>query len=343
MLEFQARTTFDSFYPMEVVATKQELGRLLAAHQAEPYLLFPEDRRYPIRMSEDLPKRWIDTRAGRTAFSGEAQRNEYYALQIGMYASKQPLEDLQVEFSDLRPEMAGKPIPATALRCFNLGGTDANGQPFQKTLSVAQGKVQPLWIGVDVAGDTEPGVYRGTITIRPKNAPPADVAVALTIRPETLGRPRRQRAVASFTAAMAGLDDRHRRRGRCSPYTPLTVDGRTVRCLGREVRFGDDGLPASIRSGDRGFSPSPCVSSSKADSGPIRLAGGSGENLQANARARWSGSRKRAGGPVSLGCPRDDGVRRASPIRTDAQSEQSRFVLRNAAWSCRFDAKRPRT
>lgn len=299
VVEFQSRTEFDSFFPMEVVATKREVAAFLAAHQSEPFLLFPEDRRYPIRMSDDLPKRWIDAGPGKK-FSGEALRNEFYAFQIGVHASRQPLENLKVEFSDLRPEKAGKPIPAAALRCFNLGGIDTGGQPFRKTVSVAQGKVQPLWIGVDVTGDAEPGLYRGTISVSASNAPTAEVSVALTILPETLadrgdGEPWRHSRLRWLDSTV-GIDDEV-----VAPYTPLAVDGREVRCLGREVRFGDDGLPANIRSGDQQILARPMRFLVEADSGVVFLAGaGPKITKQTPGTVIWES--QSAGGTVSLGC-----------------------------------------
>ena len=87
VLEFQAQAHgLDSFFPMEVVATQQEVTALLAKHKEDAFLLFPEDRCHPIRMSDDLPKRWIDSGSRRT-FDGEAQRNEFYVFQVGVYAS----------------------------------------------------------------------------------------------------------------------------------------------------------------------------------------------------------------------------------------------------------------
>jgi hypothetical protein len=76
----EARTEFDSSYPMEVVATPEETRGLLDRSPA-PYLLFPEDRRFPIRMRDDLPLRWVKSGPAK-AFSGEAQRNEFYVFQI---------------------------------------------------------------------------------------------------------------------------------------------------------------------------------------------------------------------------------------------------------------------
>ena len=52
---------------MEVIATAEETRALLEKHPGEAFLLFPEDRAHPIRMTGDLPKRWVDRGAGRAA------------------------------------------------------------------------------------------------------------------------------------------------------------------------------------------------------------------------------------------------------------------------------------
>ena len=299
VLEFQARTAFDSFDPMEVVATAAELKALLAAHASDPFLLFPEDRRWPIRMTDDLPKRWVDRGPSRT-FSGEARRNEFYAWQIGLYAAKQPLEDVKLEFSELRPAGSGRVIPAAALRCFNLGGRDIDGHPFARRLDVAKGKVQALWIGVDVAPDAEPGLYRGTVTIRPRNAPAAEVKLLLTIQPQSLAdrgdgdlwRHSRLRWLDSTL----GIDDEV-----VAPYTPLVVEGRTVHCLGREVRIGDDGLPQAIRSGPQDILAHPMRLVVETKTRPLAFAGGHPKiTKQTPGTVVWQS--QSAGGPVSLGC-----------------------------------------
>ena len=178
LLEIQARTEFDRFDPMEVVATKAEVEKLLAAHPG-PFLLFPEDRRYPIRMPDELPLRWIKQGPSHR-FEGVAQRNEYYAFQIGLFAARQPLEELAIEFGELRSS-TGETISGDRLTCFNLGGSDWLGRPLKKSLSVAQGQVQPLWFGLDIARDVKPGQYEGSLRIGAKNAPQQQVDLVLTI------------------------------------------------------------------------------------------------------------------------------------------------------------------
>ena len=56
-LEIQAINDFHRFDPMEITATTAELKEFNAAYGNRPYLLFPEDRRYPIRMTDELPLR----------------------------------------------------------------------------------------------------------------------------------------------------------------------------------------------------------------------------------------------------------------------------------------------
>ena len=57
VVEIQAIDEFNSFYPMEVIATAEETRQVLDSHPESDYLLFPEDRKYPVRMTDDLPLR----------------------------------------------------------------------------------------------------------------------------------------------------------------------------------------------------------------------------------------------------------------------------------------------
>jgi hypothetical protein len=244
-IEFQAINAFHRFDPMEVIATAGEMEQLLAAHPNQPYLLFPEDRTRPIRMLDELPRHWARTGPA-NAFRGEAARGEFYAFQVGFYALTQNVENLAVDFADLH-STAGDKIPASALRCTNLGGTDWLGRPLRKQVSVGRGAVQPLWFGVQVPTDARPGTYAGTITLRPANAPAATVTVTLTVTDQLLAdagdseiwRHSRLRWLDSTI----GLDDEI-----VAPFTPVTRDGRTLGVLGRQVRLNELGFPESITS-----------------------------------------------------------------------------------------------
>ena len=156
LLAFQSRTAFDSFWPMEIPATPEETRAVIAKGDS-PFLVFPEDRCFPIRMPEAIPTRWLE--GPYDTFRGEALRNEYFTFQVGVFAARQALEGLTVTFTDLKNGDAV--LPAGALTCFNTGGIDCYGKRFAKTVSVPQGRIQPLWIGVDVPRDAEPGACVG--------------------------------------------------------------------------------------------------------------------------------------------------------------------------------------
>jgi len=178
VLRIEARTEFDRMDPMEVPATATELSELLAKHADRPYLLFPEDRRFPIKMPDELPLRWIE-RGPSAAFEGSAQPGEYYVFQIGLFASREPLEDVRVVAAPLVPSGGrAQPVPVV---CFNTGGADWLGRPITRMVNVPQGAVQPLWFGAAIPEGAS-GPLVGRVRIAPSGVPAADVSCGSTWR-----------------------------------------------------------------------------------------------------------------------------------------------------------------
>jgi len=243
--EFQAIDELNSFFPMEIIATAAETKALKERHPDRSYFLFPEDRRFPIRMTDDLPRRWVDAAANRP-FRGEAARGEYYAFQVGVWASTGILENVRVRFADLRGP-AGAVIGASAFSCFNTGGRDWTGKTFTKTVTVPAGKVQALWMGVQVPEDAAPGEYSGALTIEPSSLPATPVPVTLVVSSQAVpaagdNEPWRHSRLRWLDSTHAADDDL------VPPYTPVTVKGREVSVLGRRVAIGDTGFPERIES-----------------------------------------------------------------------------------------------
>ena len=178
----EARSLFDSFYPMEVIPLAKEKSALISKSQ-KSYMLFPEDRKFPIRMKDEIPLRWIE-KGPSGKFSGQACKNEYYAFQIGVFASKSELKNIKLEFQPLLGKAFQIPVPA--LTCFNTGGIGPYGEPFEKKLDLAKGMVQPLWIGVDIPQNIPAGVYMGVINVIPQNGAPQSVEVNLRIEEKIL-------------------------------------------------------------------------------------------------------------------------------------------------------------
>ena len=255
VVAFQSADAFSAFTPMERIATSAERKALLDAHPGASYLLFPEDRSLSIRMTDDIPERWAAS-GPRGTLHGRAARGEYFAYQIGLWAARQAVIDLDVKFTDLvlSEDAAGNgdgapltTIPAEDMTCINEGGVDWDGSPLVKTVPVGLGRVQALWCGVPVPVGARPGVYKGTATVAPAGLPETIVGIELEVTGEVLedrgdSDPHRMTRLRWLDSRLAQDD------GIVPPYTPLTVDKFTVSCLGRSLAVGRDGFPARVRS-----------------------------------------------------------------------------------------------
>jgi hypothetical protein len=242
---FQAVDEFNSFSPMEVIATAEETRDLVAKFPGVPYLVFPEDRAFSIRMTDDLPLRWIRTGPS-GAFRGSAARGEFYAFQLGIFAARADVSGLGVVFDDLRAA-SGRTIPAAAFRCLATGGIDWNGAPMTKPVAVTKGKVQALWCGVQVPTDVAPGLYESVIRVRAEGQAETAVTLALQVTADVLADggdddPARLSRLRWFDSTLA-MDDEV-----VAPFTPLKAEGMTVSCLGRSVELAPSGFPLQIRS-----------------------------------------------------------------------------------------------
>jgi hypothetical protein len=246
-VSLEAIDAYDEFTSMDEIATPEEIGRLLSADPRADYLLFSENREHPIRMSNNLPKRWVGVRSG-DCFEGKTCRGEFYAFQVGVFAARRALEDVSIVIGDLRPRSpSARSIPASAIRCFNQGGIASGGQPFRKRVAVDKGKVAALWFGVQIPTDAEPGCYDGVIRVGPKGEPGKRVALRLEIDKEVLSdagdsQPWRHSRLRWLDSKIAADDEP------VASFTPLEIQGKKIGFLGRDLELDADGLPGSIRS-----------------------------------------------------------------------------------------------
>lgn len=246
VVQFQAINELNSFYPMEVIATSNETARLLKEHPGEKYILFTEDRKFPIRMTTDIPYKWIaDNR--HDFFYGQADKGEYYVFQLGVWAARSNVENLHVDFSALTNKATGEQISASSFTCFNTEGTDVTGTVFEKNCSVDKGKVQALWVGTQLPEHLSAGTYQGTVTVSAANAESKTVQVSLNVSENVIANhgdnePWRHSRLRWLNSQI-GFDDEV-----IAPYTPLVMKDKTISCLGREIKLSDLGLPEHITS-----------------------------------------------------------------------------------------------
>ncbi len=243
-LQFQSLSEFDSFYPMEIAATDDEKKTILNNNPNKDYLLFPEHREYPIKMLKTIPYRWSVKGAGED-FYAEADQNEYFVYQLGLWAIKNDLKNIRISFTDLENEY-GK-IPASAMTCFNTEGTDWLQRKMNITCNVQKDRVQPFWIGVQMPTNMRMGVYSGKVTVQADNQPPQSIDIHIKLSDyirqdkgdNDIYRLSRLRWLNSSLAENDEI---------VKPYIPLKINGKEIECLGRKVSLNNYGFPESIQS-----------------------------------------------------------------------------------------------
>jgi len=243
---FDAIDAFSQFTPMEYIASAAELDSLRARYAWAEYFAFPEDRMFSIRMTTDIPRRWIQQGPFRP-FQGTALRGEFYTFQVGIWAHRMAIDSISYKATDFTRRGGTEVIPASAITAFNLEGTDWSGTRFRRAVRVERGQVQALWFGVDVPTNAVTGEYEGDIVIASSNAKDRPIRVVLRVDGERAVNhgdddPAKLTRLRWLNSQLAVDDDI------VPPYIPMTVRDRTVGVLGRTMSFGGDGFPTSIRS-----------------------------------------------------------------------------------------------
>jgi hypothetical protein len=175
---FEARSRFDFFTSMGLIATEKETQALKTGAQGD-FLVFPEDRAFPIRLTA-VPARWAsESYSG--AFEGHALPNEYYTWQMGVWASHKELKRVRLKFDDFVHASGKHVIRAAGITCFNQEGVGWDGKPIAPEVNVPEGKVQALWCGMQIPEDAVAGKYAGRATVSTENAAPQTVNVVIRV------------------------------------------------------------------------------------------------------------------------------------------------------------------
>lgn len=238
----EARTDYDSFYPMEVAATTSEWNAYREKTDST-FFIFPEDRQFPIRMKHKVPYKWLAQPQGKP-FEGEALKDEYYAFQLGLVTVQDTLKEVNVQWSSLQNE--NTTIEATKLTCFNVEGVDPLGNHFTKSLTIPPHTVQSLWFGVDIARDQKPGTYTGTVTLQAANAPARVVPIAITVGNKVIeergDNETWRHSRLRWLNSTRGIDNNP-----TNSYPSIQCTAENITCLGRMVQLqSTSALPAQI-------------------------------------------------------------------------------------------------
>ncbi len=266
LVAFEAVSEIDSFYPMEVPATAAEVDRLREKVTPErPYLIFPEDRSRSVRMSDRLPLEWL-INGPANSFRGQAQPGEIYPLQLAVWAAGD-LRNLDLRYTPLA-DGNGNVIATETMSCLNLDIVDPWGRYRHQSAMVADGKVQVLWILLQLPLHTPEGTYRGTFTVSADGVAATPVDITLEVAGEALPdggvRDNWRLSRLAWLNSTAGINDEV-----LPPYTPFEVKDSTVKFLNRELELTAAGLPEAIRVKGRNLLQAPASFEFLTPGGPL--------------------------------------------------------------------------
>jgi hypothetical protein len=249
VLAFQSIDSLNSFFPMEVIATKKEIAYFIEKSTkatlnkgSNAFVAIPEQREYPIKMTKDLPMRWMNQDL--TRLNGIALKGEWYAFQVGIYAL-QNIKSVQLQFSDLQSEK-GQIIKASNISCINTHGISYDNKPIKKVVDVAANQVQALWCGVDVPTNATAGTYHGKLIVHSEGSTAIIIDFNLVVEDKQIAnsgadQPWNQTRLKWLNSTLAQENEV------IAPYTPLLVKQKEISLLGRKVILNEDGLPKQIQ------------------------------------------------------------------------------------------------
>jgi hypothetical protein len=206
--------------------------------------VFPETRENPIKWYDSLKIKWLENDLPGDLFEINAQTGEYIVYQVGVWALRNTLEDLEVKFSDLAGNN-GLSIASKQMTCFNKGGIDIRGIPFSKMVRVPCDRIQALWMGIDLANAKE-GTYQGSVSVIADG-----IMQSIPVQLEVHGNRVSNHGFdeGSRLSRMAWLNsevglDSNITQG----YERVRREGNSLEILGRSLDIAPNGLPAEVTS-----------------------------------------------------------------------------------------------
>ncbi|MBK9391286.1 MAG: hypothetical protein IPN68_14225 [Bacteroidetes bacterium] len=170
-----------------------------------------------------------------------ARPDEYFVFQTGVWAIKNDVTDVQVEFTDFTAA-GGKKIETGKITCFNKGGIDIKGNPFIKSVNVPAGRVQALWIGIDLEGAAA-GTYKGTVTVS-SGAEKESLDIAVKVAGDPV--PDHGYDEGARLSRLNWLNSRTGINNEVTKgFIPVKAEGNKLSILGRSLTIDDNGLISS--------------------------------------------------------------------------------------------------
>ena len=246
VISIQARDEFNSFYPMEVIATKKETEELLNQYEGKDFLVFTEDRTLSIRMKNDLPLKWINDKPAKPV-KVKVQKGEYITFQLGIYASEKDLSNVKAMFSDLKDKNNNIVVSSSELTCFNTEGRNWDNTLFTKSVDVKKGTIQAMWCGVMIPENINSSSLKGTATVTCEGSKPETININIDIIDKVIANhgdnePWRMTRLRWLNSDMAFNNDL------VKPFTQIRREGNNLNILGRKIVLNEFGLLSGFAS-----------------------------------------------------------------------------------------------
>jgi hypothetical protein len=208
------------------------------------FFVFPELREEPLKWYDSIPEGKIKELHLQSNFQITAQPGEFFTYQLGVWALKKNVQDVQIEFSNLKDEK-GLIISSDKMTCFNKTGVNFMGNPFSKQINVCGGRIQALWIGIDLEG-IKNGNYFGYVNII-AGQEKQTINLQLKVSGEMLvnhGYNEGKRlSRLNWLNSTVGINEEVTK-----GYLPIKIRENSIDILGRKLNIAPNGLPASVTS-----------------------------------------------------------------------------------------------
>lgn len=225
------------------ISTGEALEKYEKLLHDQPFFIFTESRERPIKWFDSIPENKLVSSERTITFT--AQPGEFFVCQLGVWALTNGINDLRAELSGLNAKGGGMSIPVDRMTCFNNGGINQFGNRFAKEVNIPAGRVQALWIGIDLEG-IPAGTYSGEVSLVTRDLK-QNIPISLKVKGEEVvnhGYNEGWRlSRLNWLNSTTGIDDNI-----TQGFEPVEMEGNRMIILGRDMTVSDNGLPSSITS-----------------------------------------------------------------------------------------------
>jgi hypothetical protein len=213
---------------MNNISTKEADEKYSHSLKNRLFFAFPEVRENPLKWFDSIPETKLQKIRRHANFELNGRPGEIFVFQLGVWALQKDVNDVQVEFSDLKGN-DGRIINSYRMTCYNLGGIDFRGNA--------------LWIGIDL--DSIPaGKYRclvSVVTASEKQVVPIMLKVSGN-QVANHGYDEGSRlSRLNWLNSEVGINEEVTK-----GFIPVSMDGNRMSILGRTVEIAANGLPSFI-------------------------------------------------------------------------------------------------